>query len=544
MGRFFRRSIRNKLLLITGGGTALVLAATLFGMYQLFGTIQGFQRLATVESGHERQMQMIRANFSGQMEEWLTMLLRGGSQNYRDEHWENFQAFHAEIQADSAALMDEIEHDSVLESLARFRAAHQEMEAQFTEAKEIFEETHGDPMAGYSWAQDAEEESLAALREARDGMVDVVADQTDSNLGQASTAIWLSLGLLATAVGVAFVVFLVLLQRGIIRPAADLSEDLDRLARGDFSQPVRRNTEDELGAIAASAQQLQQQLGHMIGQVRDAVSQLASSAEEMSAISEQTASGVDRQRSETNSVATAMNEMTATVQEVARNATEAAQAATDADGRASEGQSVVNETVDSVNRLASEMERAGESVGNLNQESEAIGSVLVVIRDIAEQTNLLALNAAIEAARAGEQGRGFAVVADEVRNLAQRTQASTQEIQDMIERVQKGTGDTVTVIEQSRAQTQTVVDQTRNAGEALQGIATAVGRITEMNTQIASAAEEQSSTAEEINRNVDTINSVAEESSEGVQSGRRASEELARLSSELQDLVSEFRVNQ
>ncbi|MFV8833938.1 methyl-accepting chemotaxis protein [Aquisalimonas sp.] len=544
MGRFFRRSIRNKLLLITGGGTALVLAATLFGMYQLLGTIHGFQRLATVESEHERQMQIIRVNFSGQMEEWLTLLLRGGSENYREEHWANFQDFHAQIQAESAQLMDEIEHDSVLESLARFRSAHQEMEAQFSEAKDVFQETYGDPMAGYSWAQGAEQESLEALREARDGMVDVVAAQTDSNLGQAGTAIWMSLGLLAVAVGVAFVVFLALLQRGIIRPAAELSADLNRLAQGDFSQPVRRNTEDELGTIAASAQQLQQQLGRMIGQVRDAVSQLASSAEEMSAISEQTASGVDRQRSETNSVATAMNEMTATVQEVARNATEAAQAATDADGRANEGQSVVDETVASVNTLASEMERAAESVGNLNQESEAIGSVLVVIRGIAEQTNLLALNAAIEAARAGEQGRGFAVVADEVRNLAQRTQDSTQEIQEMIERVQKGTGDTVTVIEHSRAQTQTVVDQTRNAGEALQGIAAAVSRINEMNTQIASAAEEQSSTAEEINRNVDTINSVAEESSEGVQSGRRASEELARLSSELQDLVSEFRVEQ
>lgn len=544
MGRFFRRSIRNKLLLITGGGTALVLAATLFGMYQLSGTIQGFQRLATVESEHERQIQIIRVNFGAQMEEWLTLLLRGGSANYREEHWENIQALQSEIQADAARLMDEIAHEDVVESLERFRAAHQEMEVQLTEAKEVFGETHGDPMAGYSWAQGAEQESLDALLEARDGMVDVVAAQTDTNLSQAGIAIWVSLALLAVAVVVAFVVFLVLLQRGIIRPAAELSEDLERLAGGDFSQPVRRNTEDELGAIAGSAQQLQQQLGHMIGQVRDAVSQLASSAEEMSAISEQTASGVDRQRSETNSVATAMNEMTATVQEVARNATEAAQAATDADNRANEGQSVVDETVGSVNALASEMERAAESVGNLNQESQAIGSVLDVIRGIAEQTNLLALNAAIEAARAGEQGRGFAVVADEVRSLAQRTQHSTQEIQEMIERVQKGTGETVTVIENSRSQTQTVVDHTRDAGEALQGIALAVSRINEMNTQIASAAEEQSSTAEEINRNVDTINSVAEESSEGVQSGRRASEELARLSSELQDLVSEFRVNQ
>ena len=543
MGRFILGSIRNKLLLITGGGTALVLIATLFGFYQLFDSIQSYQRLATVESQQERQLQVIRAEFAAQQEEWLTLLLRGGQGDRRDEHWERFQEFQANIQEMAAELLAEVEHPEVVEPLRAFREEHAAMMPEYEEALEICEDTFGDPLAGYEWTEGVEQESLGSLREARDNMVDVAADQTASNLERANQAVVLSLGFLAAAVVVAFVVFLLLLQRGVLRPAAELREDLDRLSRGDFTQPVRKSTDDELGMIARSAQQIQQQLGDMIGQVRDAVSQLASSAEEMSTISAQTSEGVDRQRSETNSVATAMNEMTATVQEVARNATEAAEAARDADSRANEGQAVVDETVSAVNRLATEMERAADSVGRLNEESESIGSVLDVIRGIAEQTNLLALNAAIEAARAGEQGRGFAVVADEVRSLAQRTQQSTQEIQDMIERVQSGTGDTVKVIEESRSQTRNVVDRTQSAGEALQGIAGAVGRINEMNTQIASAAEEQSSTAEEINRNVDTINQVSEESSESVESSRKASEELARLSAELQELVGAFKIN-
>ncbi|QKQ28087.1 hypothetical protein HUE57_18690 [Candidatus Reidiella endopervernicosa] len=203
---------------------------------------------------------------------------------------------------------------------------------------------------------------------------------------------------------------------------------------------------------------------------------------------------------------------------------------------------MVEHTIDVINTLASEVEHAASVIHTLEQESADIGTVLDVIRGIAEQTNLLALNAAIEAARAGEQGRGFAVVADEVRSLASRTQTSTQEIDEMISRLQSGAADAVKAMESSSNQAQAGVEQAAEAGSSLDAITNAVAQINDMNTQIASAGEEQSAVAEEINRNIVTISSVADETAGGAVQTSNASAEVARLSEQLQALVQQFRI--
>jgi len=203
---------------------------------------------------------------------------------------------------------------------------------------------------------------------------------------------------------------------------------------------------------------------------------------------------------------------------------------------------VVDETIAIINHLADDVEQGASAVNQLREDSENVGTVLDVIRGIAEQTNLLALNAAIEAARAGEQGRGFAVVADEVRTLAGRTQESTQEIQEMIESLQTGSKEAVELMTQSSEQTLSGVQQTGKAGEALTAIANEVERINDMNTQIASAAEEQSSVAEEINHNVVSISQVTSETAQGAEQTARASEDLANLATDLQNMVARFKV--
>lgn len=330
--------------------------------------------------------------------------------------------------------------------------------------------------------------------------------------------------------------------RSIARAVADIERATARLAEGDLAARVGYAGNDELGQVGRAFNRMADKFKNTLGEVSGATSQLAAAAEELSAISSETNQGISQQQSETERVATAMNEMSTTVHDVARNAAQAAQATQGADAEAQRGKQVVKENIQAIDALADEVERAAKVIQKLEAESASIGTVVDVIRGIAEQTNLLALNAAIEAARAGEQGRGFAVVADEVRTLASRTQQSTQEIQRMIQGLQTGAGDAVKVMVEGRNRAQASVKQAAQAGESLDSITQAVANITDLNIQIASAAEEQSAVAEEINRNVLSISQVGQQTSLASQQTMVASEELARLAAQLQNVVSQFRV--
>ena len=335
-----------------------------------------------------------------------------------------------------------------------------------------------------------------------------------------------------------------LLTRSIVRPLRQTVARLHDIASGDgdLTRQLEVSGRNELGDLATAFNQFVEKIRDLVKQVAAGGDQVAAAANELAATSEQTNEQVRRQQGETDQVATAMNEMSATVAEVARNAADAAAAAQTTDQDAAAGREVVEKSVSSINALSSQVNSTAEVVGRLSQDAEEINKVLEVIGGIAEQTNLLALNAAIEAARAGEQGRGFAVVADEVRTLASRTQDSTHEIQGMIERVQNGTREAVQAMETGRTRAQESVERVNEAGESLNAITHSVTRISEMNTQIASAAEEQSSVAEEINRNVANITEVLGQTATGSEQIRNASEELSKLASEQQERVGRFKV--
>jgi methyl-accepting chemotaxis protein len=329
---------------------------------------------------------------------------------------------------------------------------------------------------------------------------------------------------------------------GISRAVKQIDLAAVRLSEGDLSARVDYSSRDEMGHIAKAVNRVAETFNNTVHEVKEAVSRLASAAEETSVVTAQTTAGINQQMNETSQVATAINQMNATVHEVAHNAVNAATAAKEADTTFLQGKQVIDGVIEAIGNLAREVESAATVIQDLEKESKSIVSVLDVIKGIAEQTNLLALNAAIEAARAGEQGRGFAVVADEVRTLAGRTQESTQEIEEMISRLQAGSNNAVRAMASGKEMTQVGVEKAGAAGEALQAINTAVEHITSMNTQIASAAEEQSAVTEEINRSIMSINEVSEQTATGAQQTSAASDELARLAEQLKDVVNHFKV--
>ena len=314
------------------------------------------------------------------------------------------------------------------------------------------------------------------------------------------------------------------------------------MADGDLTTRLKIKGNDEMQLIATDFNSMAEKFEALVQQIVSATSQLAAASEEVAVISQESAANLNNQRSETEQVATAMNEMSATVQEVARHAGDASGAAANADNEAKAGNSIVSLASTSIDELAHEVENASGVINQLADDSDKIGTVLDVIKGIAEQTNLLALNAAIEAARAGEQGRGFAVVADEVRTLAGRTQESTQEIEAMIDKLQSGAKNAVTAMESGREKATVGVEQTKQAGEALAAITRAVSTISEMNIQIASAAEEQSATTEEMNKNIININQLADETANSADQSTAASAELSKLASDLQNLVNQFKI--
>lgn len=367
----------------------------------------------------------------------------------------------------------------------------------------------------------------------------VVVDSYDS--AKLSVTIALVLGLILV------VVLSVVLTRQIRDPLIMLARQAQRIANGELGQGelqqwIRdsRFNRDELGQLGAAINRMQGSLSDLVSEIAGSVSQLSSAVEEVSAISSQSASGMAIQQNEVSQVATAMNEMQSTVNEVARNTTDAMSAAKDASRTSAAGSEVVRSSIASIEEVSVKIEQAGTVVQQLEADSANISVVLDVIRDIAGQTNLLALNAAIEAARAGEQGRGFAVVADEVRSLAQRTQDSTAEISKMIELLQSRAAEAGNAMQLSRHQMQESVGLARDAGTSIDTINGAVVRITDMNTLIATATEEQNAVTEELNRSIVNIHNAADENAQGAHQIAQACGELSKLANTLHHMTQRF----
>ncbi|MBC9744604.1 methyl-accepting chemotaxis protein [Pseudomonas syringae pv. syringae] len=377
---------------------------------------------------------------------------------------------------------------------------------------------------------------LRKLVEINTAQLNEVKEQASSEYDSAFNMV---IGLLIAAT-LLTLVFAWMLIKSITTPIATALLAAEAIAQGNLTRPISIDGTDEAGRLLLAMKTMQDKLRDTLQGISGSATQLASAAEELNAVTDESARGLVQQNDEIEQAATAVNQMTSAVEEVARNATSTSQASRSAATSAGDGRDLVQETVSAIERMSGDVQGTAELIISLANESRDIGKVLDVIRGLADQTNLLALNAAIEAARAGEAGRGFAVVADEVRALAHRTQQSTSEIERMISSIQTGTEQAVSSMRNSTERAESTLNIAKGAGQALNTINSAVEEINERNMVIASAAEEQAQVAREVDRNLVNIRDLSAQSTNGANQTSAASTELSRLAIDLNGMVARF----
>ncbi|RLU01238.1 MAG: methyl-accepting chemotaxis protein [Ketobacter sp.] len=501
--------------------------------------VSHFEVLVTEDLAHVSAIQKMNYLFKVQVQEWKNVLLRGHDAARREKYWAAFQEQESEIQELGKGLLQHLAPGEGKEEVSNFLSAHKSMAGAYRDGYQKFIAAGLDHKAGDAAVKGIDREPAQLLADAVAKLSEMAQSKAESNADEVNSliAIIIPTALVAVIVIAGTVIFA--MNSLIISPLQSLMLGIKQMTRGDYTHPITTSAKGELGQLAGDVNTMQQGLRKMVESMKTSASTLDDNAQHLQQMMSNMLRQSDDVQTRTELLATATNEMTAASQEVAGNASGAAEAAQQADQGAQNGIRVMNDTITAINQLADDVQNVATVMNKLAADTSRIGSVLDVIKGIAEQTNLLALNAAIEAARAGEQGRGFAVVADEVRTLAQRTQESTEEIHQIISNVHNGTQDAVHAMQVSQERTAKCVTLSQQAGEAITSVTSAVEAIKGMNTQIATAAEEQSSVADDINANINGVAVLAQETHESVASSREISEKLSELGAQFRKMASQ-----
>jgi len=539
---FQDRSLAMQFVIILVIGIVLLGIAGGYALTHLLGLLDDYDHALQEQVSKQQQILSIENSFKKQVQEWKNVLLRGQDVRLLAKHWGQFEQHEHVVQEHTEQLLPKLTNPQTRQRLQDFFTTHRKLGDAYRAGLDRFKDSGFDPRAGDRAVSGIDREPTKLLEETAELISDEVQDTTERLRQQGSRIMLVTLLLALVAIVVFIVLSSLLMKRQIIGPTRKISTCLSRFADGDFTQADLPQCMGELGQVARSTADVKNHLGQIIRDVTNTAQQLARAAETMTSTTQATRTDLQHQQTEIQQVATAMEQMASVVNQVTDNTHSAADAADAAMSSTRVGRSVVGKSIDEINGLAENVANASQVIQTLEADVANISKVLDVIRGIAEQTNLLALNAAIEAARAGEQGRGFAVVADEVRTLAGRTQDSTREIQAMIEQLESGTSRAVEVMQDSRQRAQRSVEQAASAGTSLGTIDQAVSAINEMNRQIAHSVKEQASVTEEVHRNITRIKDLAEQTSKSSGSMSEAGESVSLLAKDMDQLVNRFKI--
>lgn len=534
-------SIRNKMLMITGSGTTLLLLSALLGLWMSWNGINHSQEDALLRIEEEHLIINIEKNLDKEVKEMKNLLLRGGHESAAiDRHWGSVLKHEQLVKEQIQSLREMAKNEKVIALTDALAEAHSKMNSQYREAHRIFVENGANATMADQASANADDPPLAILDELATTIAELAKSANQQNAQAALRSIQITLGMMGGAIVIAFLVFLGSLQKGIIQPARQMVKDLNRLASGDFSSPVSKTTNDEIGQVAASAEKIRLDLGAVIASVKSASSTVSTSAEDLAGNAHQVLGGSSTQSEAASATAAAVEEMTVSIQSVADNAEEVRNLSRHSLENTIEGKQRLEDLARDIAETVRAMEEVAHSVEQFIASTATITSMTQQVKDIADQTNLLALNASIEAARAGEQGRGFAVVADEVRKLAEKSAQSANEIDSVTKVLEQQSQQLNNALDRGQKFLQASQDSMDTASSAMAATYSAMERSSQGVDAITDSVREQTSASNDIARNVEHIANMAEENNGNIVRVSDAAARLQQLAANLQTTVGRF----
>ncbi|MBJ6726686.1 methyl-accepting chemotaxis protein [Geomonas sp. Red875] len=520
----------------------MLIAAAGLGFLMMWNSVRTFRDDVDRQYRNAVQVLSVQADFKKQVQEWKDTLLRGSNPADLDKYWGQFEKQESLVRNGMTELLKTVDDAESRALVEHFLAAHQKMGWDYRKGLNAFKDSGFASSAGDAAVKGMDRAPSELLSQAAQRLKTLAAESSHQAEARSRQGIVWSVGAMAVACAFGTIITLVFIRKEVLLPIAQLELDLGNLANLDLATAFTQKGSDELGMIAASAEKVRRNMQDMMAQLLRSADEVSSAALQLRESSDVIATATEKIASQAQTVATAGEEMTATSQGIAENCQQAAQEAHLATTSAQSGAVIVDTTIVSMTNIATKVQESAKTVESLGSRSKQIGEISSTIEEIADQTNLLALNAAIEAARAGEQGRGFAVVADEVRALAERTSRATREITQMIAMIQAETNGAVAVMEAGVDQVSSGTTEAARSGEALQTILQQIDSLNLQVSQIATAAEEQTATTTEISLNIQQINDVVSTAAQNAHESAQAAALLSSNAERLHTLVQRFRI--